>query len=137
MTAGIAQPENTDISIDNAAGTPVALEDHLVGAGMNIEYATDGATAIADLAEDHTVGSRDPGDYDVDGLYTRTWAYHLAGIWRAVATSTFTITHEPDGVETNTGESFVTGFELNIDRNSTSKLNAKFKMTSTITTTPA
>ncbi len=136
--AGIAQSENTDITIDNAAGTPTTgFEAYLTSGGIDIKYDTSDATGLSDLATDHTLGIRDGGEFNVDGIYTRTWAENCRQNWRCIATKSHTIVYSPDGSETHSFEALMTGFELDTTLGQTTTLSAKHKITGAVTLTAA
>ncbi len=138
MTAsGIAQSENVDISIDNAANTPTQFESYLTSGGVEIKYDTDDATALSDLADDITTGIRDPGNFDVDGIYTRTWGENCRQNWRCIASKSHSIVYSPDGAELHGFEALMTGFELTTAIGKTAALSAKHKITGAITLTAA
>lgn len=136
--ATISQPEQTAISIDNYAGTLVTgIELRVQSSALNVEYDTDDAISLADDHENYTMGLKDPGDCDMDAVYTRVWAELGIGAWRAPAAKTFTVALSPNGTATgtelNTFETIMTGFEMTCDDKSTATFNRKNKVTGAIT----
>lgn len=134
----MAPSELTDISIDNAAGTPTAVEGEVGSGGISVEYEIDDAIALSDDAKGHTLGHRDGGEFNMDGVYTRTRWTMLAERWRApVSTKTFTVIYKPDGNEIHTFETIATGLELTSDEGGTAQLTESNKVTGAIVLTAA
>lgn len=135
----ISQPEEAAVSIEHGAtGSQVRIEDKIQTAGLSFEYDTDDAISLSDDHDDHTIGLIDPGNFDMDGVYTRSRGLLLMSMWRAPNRKQFATVFMPEGADTGMEEhafnTFMTGFEVTCDDSSTATLNSKHKVSGEVVT---
>ena len=121
--------KSTDVKLDNAAGSLVALEGYFASVSMERSFGTDGATALSDRNDGHTVAIEEPGEIQGSGPYHSTLLRHMAGIWGATATQTAEL--HPGGATASlrkgSVETVMTGIELSWDIDSTIQLSTTHK----------